>query len=415
MQYRGGQPGGQGMMVAGGALGRAKLAVSQGRLDEAEKICRKQLERRPDDTNAHLLLAQVLLQGQQTGEAIEQVRRVLREQPKNVDALLTLSTALVHTSGMRVPEEAEEAARRAVHLQPKVARTHVQLAEVLAARRNLAGARLEAEEASRLEPRLAGAHLMRALILLSDKDPLGAIQASDSALRYDRTLSQAEFIKANALTEVKRYDEALASLDTVARQNPALAGTQMHSLRGRIYFKQRKIKPAYGEFLVAQRMSGRLPRLAPPLAALSMVLSVFGSRAPFVLVGILSALLVLILFALSHIPAAGPWIVVAVILALAAVFSFAGVRQLRGRILPAESSARATALGAIGVAVLGGGALLLAVEYIIVHNWTHHKQWFGPIQLTLAGVLALILGGLAAYNWPRVLARYGGTRRPRAA
>ncbi len=409
MQYRGGLSGTQGMMVAGGPVGKAKLALSQGRADEAERLCRKQLERRPDDASARLVLAQALLQTRQTGEAIEQVRRVIREQPKNVDALLVLSMALVHQSGglRGVPKEAEEAARRAVQLQPRVARTRVQLAEVLAAKRDLAGARAEVEEACRLEPRLAGAHLMRALILLSDKDPLGAIQASDSALRYDRTLSQAEYIKATALTEVHRYDEALTSLDTAVRQNPTLAGTQMHSLRGRIYFKQRKFSRSYDAYLAAQRLSGRLVRLAPVLAALNMALTIFGKGAPFVLVGVLAALVTLLLFGLSRIPVVGAWIVVALILAIVGGFAFFGVKQLRGSLLPSESSARAKTLGAIGLAVAIGTGLVFAIEYGVT-SATRHAQWFTPLTLTIAGVIGLVLGGLAAYNVPRILGRYGG-------
>jgi tetratricopeptide (TPR) repeat protein len=408
MQYRSGPAGAQGMMVAGGAVNKAKLALSQGRLDEAERLCRKQLERKPDDTMARLVLAQTLLQARQLDEGIEQVQRVLRDQPKNVDALLLLSAGLVQRSNMlRVPPEAEEAARRAVQLQPKAAKTHVQLAEVLAARRNMTDARAEIEEACRLEPRLAHAHLMRAVILQADKDPLGAVQAADSALRYDRTLAQAEYIKANALMEVHRYDEALTSLDTAVRQNPVLGGAQEHSMRGRIYFKQRKIKRSYGEYLTAQRMSGRLLRLAPLMAAIGMIFGAFGSRAPVVLGVVMAAIALLILFGISHIPVAGPWIVVALIVALAGFFAVSAVRQLGGRILPADGQARAYAIGAIGVALIAGVAMVLAIEYGIASALHRGKVWFGPLSLTIAGVLAVVLGGVAAYNWPRLLRRYG--------
>lgn len=415
MQYRGGTMGSQGMMVAGGAVNKAKLALSQGRLDEAERLTRKQLERRPDDTSARLVLAQTLMQSHQLDEGIEQVRRVLHDQPKNVDALLLLSAALVQRANMlRVPPEAEEAARRAVQLQPKAAKTHVQLAEVLAAKRDMAGARVEIEEACRLEPRLAQAHLMRAVILFSDKDPLGAVQAADSALRYDRTLAQAEYIKANALIEAHRYDEALTSLDAAVRQNPALGGAQEHSMRGRIYFKQGfgrwyfrrgKLKQAYGEYLAAQRLSGRMRRLAPVMAAVGMVFGAFGSRAPYVLAAVLAVIAALILIGFSHIPVAGPWIVVALVIALAGVFAFAGVRQLGGRILPQNGQDKAFAIGAIGVALIAGTAAVLAVEYGIASALGHGRTWFGPLTLAIAGVIAMILAGLAAYNWPRVLRR----------
>jgi tetratricopeptide (TPR) repeat protein len=402
------------MMVAGGQVGKAKLALSQGRPDEAERLVRKQLERRPDDTSARLVLAQALIQMRQVDEGIEQVRRVLREQPKNVDALLLLSAALVHKGGMRLPPEAEDAARRAVQLQPKAAKGHVQLAEVLAAKRDMAGARAEIEDACRLEPRLGSAHLMRALILLSDKDPQGAIQAADSALRYDRTLSQAEYIKANALIETHQYDDALSSLDAAVRQNPMLAGGQEHSLRGRIYFKQRKLSRSYAEFLVAQRLTGRLTFLAPVLAGLSMVLSVFGARAPYVLAGVLAFIAVLILWGISHIPVAGPWIVVALIVGLTGVFAVASLRQVGGRVLPADPQARVMALGAVGFALIAGVAIVLFIEHAIVTGLAHQKTWLMPFTLAIAGVIAVILGGFAAYIWPRILGRYSRPARANA-
>jgi tetratricopeptide (TPR) repeat protein len=254
---------------------------------------------------------------------------------------------------------------------------------------------------------------MRALILLSDKDPQGAIQAADSALRYDRTLAQAEYIKANALIETGQYDDALTSLDTSVRQNPMLGGAQTHSLRGRIYFKQRKVKQSYGEFLVAQRLSGRAVRLAPLMAAIAMVLSVFGSRAPFVLAGVLAVIVTLILWGVSHIPVAGPWLVVALIIAIVGAFAFGGVRQLGGSVLPHDPSAKATALAAIGVALLAGTGIILVIEYAIA-NATHQHQWFTPLTMTIAGVIGVALGGLAAYNWPRVLGRFGAAGAAKA-
>src|SRR5258706_465334 len=118
----------------------------------------------------------------------------------------------------------------------------------------------------------AAAHLMRALILLSDKDPEGAIQAADTALRYDRTMAQAEFIKANALLESRRYDESLAALDSAERSNPLLlTGANAHSLRGRIYYKQRQFKKAYTQFLQTQLLNSRLRPLAPVLAGVHNV------------------------------------------------------------------------------------------------------------------------------------------------
>src|SRR5262249_62009813 len=129
-------------------------------------------------------------------------RRAIRAQSTNVDAHLILASALLQTSGPMaqfrgVPEEALQAAKRAVDLQPRAAKTHVQFAEVLAAKRDMAGARAEADIAVKLGPRLAGAHPIRAIVLFSPKEPEGAGGAHAARLRREPTLSPARFFEAH--------------------------------------------------------------------------------------------------------------------------------------------------------------------------------------------------------------------------
>ena len=388
--------------IPGGPLGKAKYALSIGRADEAEKICRKRLERNPDDTSARVLLSQALLAQNMSVEAAEEARRALREQPTNVDANLILSSASLQRASLRgVPAEAESAARRAVQLAPKASKTHVQLAEVLAAKKDFKGARDEADEAIKLEPRLAGAHLIKAIVLLTDKDPLGAIQASDNALRYDRTLTQAEFIKANAYMDTKQYDDALNALDTVDRNaGGMIPDPQRQMLRGRIFFKQRKFKQSYGRFLFLQRMNPRFRFLAPALAGLSMVLfGVFGTGGQYALIAFLVLIVLLILFGLSFIPVVGGWIVAVIALALIGVMAFGAVRQSRGSILPAELSGRlTTVVGAVMLFAVG-----MAVTLWIANAFSKHG-WFNPFTFALGGMIGLILSAVGVY----LLGRFSG-------
>lgn len=388
--------------IPGGPLGKAKYALSIGRADEAEKICRKRLERNPDDTSARVLLSQALLAQNMSVEAAEEARRALREQPTNVDANLILSSASLQRASLRgVPAEAESAARRAVQLAPKASKTHVQLAEVLAAKKDFKGARDEADEAIKLEPRLAGAHLIKAIVLLTDKDPLGAIQASDNALRYDRTLTQAEFIKANAYMDTKQYDDALNALDTVDRNaGGMIPDPQRQMLRGRIFFKQRKFKQSYGRFLFLQRMNPRFRFLAPALAGLSMVLfGVFGTGGQYALIALFVLIVLAILFGLSFIPVVGGWIVAVIALALIGVMAFGAVKQSRGRIFPAEMSARLmTVVGAVMLFAVG-----MAVTLWIANAFSKHG-WFNPFTFALGGMIGLILSAVGVY----LLGRFSG-------
>ena len=390
MVYRGGAAGNMGG-VPGGDVNRAKLALQMGRPDEAARLMRKRVERKPDDYMSRMILAQALLQMQQVDEALAEARRITKEQPTNADGFLLLSAALTQKQSRSSREAAEEAARRAVQLQPRVARTHVQLAEALMARQDLKGAREEADEAIKLEPRLAAAHLIRGLALLSDKDPEGAVAACESALRYDKDLFAAHFTLANALVEVKRYDEALTALNRAQQLNPSLSQSQFDGLRGRILVKQRKFGQAYQMYLGTARQ-GRVKWLAPFVAALSMT-SYFGQYAPAV---VLVVLVLAIIFGIGFIPVVGSWIAVALLLGVLGVSFFGALRQYNGSIFPVVSQRipALTSTAVVGVAILAAGIWLGdTIARVRVPN---------PVIVFIAGILGLAAAVGVAYFWPRL-------------
>jgi tetratricopeptide (TPR) repeat protein len=411
MMNRGGA-GSQGI-IPGGPLGKARYAMALGRADEAERIARKRLERQPDDAAARVLLSQALLQQRQVDAAVTEARRATRDAPTNADAQMTLASALLQKGRFKVPAEAETAAKRAVQLQPKLARARVQLAEVLAANNDNNGAILAADEAIKLEPRGPSGYFIKALALMRQKDYAGAVQAADSAIRFDREkqLPQAEYIRANALVEVKRYDDALTSLATAERANPLLGGPQAQSLRGRIYFKQHKYRQSYRTNLEAQLAAGRLKWLAPPLAAMNMTaLGLFGERGPYVMLVIIIAIVFLIIFGVSQIPVAGEWIAAALITAVMLVLALTSVKQLTGNILPPNRALWVTTIPAMIAAFIIGGGITLAIERLIVGFFSVNPPIFTPNTVTIAGIVAAAAAGVAAWGWPTVLARYGGDR-----
>ena len=411
MMNRGGA-GAQGI-IPGGPLGKARYAMAIGRPDEAERIARKRLERSPDDAAARVLLAQALLQQRMVEDAVNEARRATRDAPTNADAHMTLSAALLQKGRFRVPPEAETAAKRAVQLQPKLARARVQLAEVLVANNDNNGAILAADEAIKLEPRGATGYFIKAMALLRLKDYAGAVQAADSAIRFDRDkqLPQAEYVRANALIEVKRYDDALSALNAAERANPLLGGAQAQSQRGRIYFKQRKYRQSYQTNLDAQLAAGRNRLLAPPLAALNMVaIGAFGERGPYVLLGLIIAVAFLIIFGVSQIPVAGEWIATALITVVMLVLAFSSVKQLQGYVLPPNRAMWVTTIPAIVAAFIIGAGLTIAIERLITGLAIHNPPLFTSTTVTIAGVVGAILAGVAAWGWPLVLGRYGGER-----
>lgn len=418
MSYRGGG-GGQGgqVVIPGGPLGKARYALALGRPDEAERICRKRLEQRPDDVAARIMLSQTLLQMRQAQEAVTEARKATRAAPNNPDAQLALSAALLQTARFSVPEEARTAAERAVQLAPKLARARVQLAEVYIADKKESQAQVTADEAIKLEPRSPAGYFIKALALNATKDYNGAVQAIESAIRFDRDkqIPQAEYIRATALVEVKRYDEALTALSAAERANPLLGGAQAEALRGRIYFRQRKFRDSYQANLAAQRKGGRAGFIAPPLAALNMVFTgLFGENGQYVLLGVVMAVVVGILYLISLIPVAGQWIASSLVVVLLIVLALASVRQLSGSILPADRSQWITTLPAIigGFIIAGGVTLFLA--RLIAGFFTHNPPLFTPVTVAIAGAMGAIIAAVAAWGWPQLLARYGVGRAAKA-
>lgn len=397
----GGPPGAQGRM-AGGPLQRARLALMNGQPALAEEVCRRELEKRPNGLDARLLLTQALLQQQRAKEAVVEARQTVELQPKNVDALILLASALVQSNQVNPPKESQEVAERAVQISPKAARTHVQLAEVLMARRDFARAREEADTATQLEPRLAAGHLIRGMALLELKDYEGALQASQSALRYDSSMGVAYVGKARALTELKRTNEAMAAIDEAQRLSPFMQPSQLTQLRAQVHVKQRHYLDAYRTWLRFTRQTVKNPFMAPLTALLQLITTVFGQFGIFLIL----VLIALIFFGISRIPLVGGWIVAALLVALVGFGAWNAVGVLSGRKAP--EMLRDPVKAVLGVGAL---ALVLAAVFVISawiagrsHPHVGFFDWFTPLSVGIGGPLAFIAAAV-------VLRFAGGTAR----
>lgn len=403
-----GQFGSGGAMQGGGGnpVLRARQALGEGRFDEAERLSRRRLERKPDDFMARLVLAQALLQLQQFDEAITHAQQAADAQPNNADAQLTLAAALSQGQNKAGLIRAEAAARKACALRPRDAKPRVQLAEVELARRNLKEAKAAADEAIKLDPRLAEAHMIRSLVLLQDGDPAGAAESSRAATRAKRDLGPAYYTLALSLTELKQPAEAEEALDKAQELNAPIPPGQMYGLRGRIYMKRKKYRKALNAHIMYQRISGRPGFIAVPLGALVTFFSffsIFGSWGPAVAIAIVA---LLILFGLNAIPLAGHWIVAAVLLALLGALVFGYVRGVQTGALGLGRFFNTTGIIIISViiAVVMWGATFLAVFIPAgMLQTTGHPDWATPIGLAVGAVFGLVAAGLAGWQLLKVV------------
>jgi Tfp pilus assembly protein PilF len=388
---------GGGMQGGGGSRNqRAQLALSENRFDEAERLSRRQLEHKPDDLTARLLLAQALLQLQQAEEAAQHAQRVVDVQPNNANGQLILSAALTQTQKKSDLARAEAAARKASSLMPRSAKPRVQLAEVAMAQRKFKEAKAAADEAIKLEPRLAAAHLVRGMVLMQDGDNQGAADASRQAIQYDKQLGPAYYTLALSLNQLKQPAEASQALDKAQELQVPIPPASLFGLRGQIKVRQRRYKEAFAAYMLSQRASGRPGFLAVPLGALSVFFAValgFGKWG----IAFLIVVALAILFGLSAIPVAGAWIVAALLLGLVGGMIFGFVRgvQTGALTLGRFTSPSGVIIVSVIIAAVMLGATFLAVYLPPAAGHPARGPWTVPTGLGVGGAFGLIAAFLS--------------------
>lgn len=378
----------------GNPVMRARQALAEGRFDEAERLARRRLERKPDDFMARLVLAQALLQLQQIDEAAEHAQRAADAQPNNADAQLTLAAALSQSQNRATLARAEAAARKACSLRPRDAKPRVQLAEVALAQRHIKEAKAAADEAIKLDPRLGEAHLIRGLVLLQDGDAAGAAEASRAATRAKRDLAPAYYTLALSLNQLKQADEAEQALDRAQELNAPIPPAQLYGLRGQILLKKRRYRKAAGAYAMAQRVSGRPGFIAWPLGVIITFFSAFGKWAP----AAIAVVALLILIGLNAIPVAGHWLVAAVLLALVGGLIFGYLRGVQTGALGLGRFFNTTGViiicGIIAAVVLGATFLAVWIPAGTLQA-KGYPAWAAPVGLAVGAVFALIAAGLS--------------------
>jgi len=187
----------QGFMPIGDALIYADRCRSEGRLMEAEAVCRQILQAQLNSPEAEHLLGVIAHQNGKLAEAIEHVQR-------------------------------------ATKLAPQVALFHANLGEMyrLAGRPKLAVE--EARRAIEIEPKMPAALSNLGVALYELKDYEEAARAQRKAIAAKPDFAEAHSNLGNALHALKRFDEAIAAYRRAIELNPGYAdawanlGTTLH-------------------------------------------------------------------------------------------------------------------------------------------------------------------------------------------
>jgi tetratricopeptide (TPR) repeat protein len=184
-------------MPLGEALVLAERYRAEGRLMEAEALCRRVLEAQPNLPEAAHLLGVIAHQNGKLGEAIEHVRL-------------------------------------AVKLAPQVALFRANLGEMLRLAGRPAFAADEARRAIEIDPAMAAAHVNLGVALYELKKYDEAAHAHRRAIAIEPDYAEAHSNLGNALHALKRFDEAVAAYRRAIALNPRYAdawsnlGTTLH-------------------------------------------------------------------------------------------------------------------------------------------------------------------------------------------
>jgi tetratricopeptide (TPR) repeat protein len=191
------EPSNSSFMPIGEALMYAERCRGEGRLLEAESLCRRVLEVQPNLPEAWHLLGVVAHQGGRLGEAIEHVQR-------------------------------------AVRLAPQVALFHANLGEMLrlAGRPKLAAA--AARRAIEIDPKMPTALSNLGVALYELKEYEEAARAQRRAIAAKPDFAEAHSNLGNALHALRRFEEAIEAYHRAIELNPDYAdgwanlGTTLH-------------------------------------------------------------------------------------------------------------------------------------------------------------------------------------------
>jgi tetratricopeptide (TPR) repeat protein len=191
-----------------------------GRLEEAERLYHQILQVDPRQVDALHLLGVIALQANDTGVAVEYIRRALRQKPQYARAHNNLGLALAAQNRLM---EAIGSYREALRLKPAYADAHNNLGNALADLGSLAEAEASYREALRHKPDYAEAH-MHLSIVLKDQGRLAEAEASArEALRLRPEFAEAHNNLANALADQGLLTEAVAAYNEALRLKPELA------------------------------------------------------------------------------------------------------------------------------------------------------------------------------------------------
>ncbi len=213
---------------------QALALINQGRLAEAEPLCRAVLERQPRDFNAAQLLGHIALRRHDYHAAEKWLSRAIAVNPGNAAAQ---SNRAVAQLALGRHADALASSERAIALNPAFAEAHSNRGRAQSALGRTEECLSSYERALVLAPGLQDAHRGRIDALLALERHEAALAAADNALGAAPDNAELWSVRGAVLAKLHRSVEALAAFDRALALRPDFAealnnrGTALRDLR----------------------------------------------------------------------------------------------------------------------------------------------------------------------------------------
>ncbi len=209
-------------------LNRAAACQREGRLVEAERLCRDALKSRPNDIDASHLFAIVCHQQGRTAEAVDVLGAALKsDPPRAADALCNHGLMLQHLGRH---EEAIASYDKALALRPHDWEALHSRGLACSALGRHGDAAVSYDRLLTIRPNDAEAYNNRGVALAALGHHADALACYDRALAIKPGYVHALYNRGRTLDELQRYEEALACYDQVLVLDPQHPGA--HNNRG---------------------------------------------------------------------------------------------------------------------------------------------------------------------------------------
>jgi len=196
----------------------AEAYYGQGQLDEAISAYEQAVAINPDDTAAHIRLAQLLTLRQRSAEALRQAQEAILLEPSSPQALATLCQAL-DAEGQSA--EAFDACECAIELDPEYAEAYAYLAKVYVNTGDWIPARQYAQQAVDLNYQSMDAHYNQGYVLESQGRYRQAVEAYENAIILHPKLAPLYISAGQNHRVLGQFTEAVDRFEKATRLDPA--------------------------------------------------------------------------------------------------------------------------------------------------------------------------------------------------